>query len=196
MEADQATANTVRSSTAPELSEPNAPLKPVIIMLSGLPGTGKSFLSHKLAERLTFTIVESDAVRKELFAQPSYSPEESAAVFHTVHRRIEELLNNGRSVIFDATNLEEKHRKTVYQITRDTGARLIFLEVTAPLEIVKNRLKDRRLKHSRGDNSDANWEIYRKMCKTADKITLPHFTVNTGREISPMIEKIVKEATC
>jgi predicted alpha/beta-fold hydrolase len=33
---------------------------PVLVMLTGLPGTGKSHLAHLLAEALPFTIIESD----------------------------------------------------------------------------------------------------------------------------------------
>jgi hypothetical protein len=194
MEADQATANTVRQAAKPESKKHNTPSKPVIIMLSGLPGTGKSYFCRKLTERLPFMIVESDAVRKELFPNPSYSAGESASVFRAVHSLIEEMAQNGLSVIFDATNLEERHRKIVYRIAGRTGAKLMLVEVEAPPETVQTRLKARSLQRNCDDHSDATWEIYQKMRKTADEITRPHYTVNTAGDITPVIEKIVKEA--
>jgi predicted kinase len=192
MEADQTVAYAVRQAAKPQSEKHNT--HPVIIMLSGLPGTGKSFLSHKLAERLPFMIIESDAVRKELFPRPSYSARESAAVFRAVHHRIEKMLQNGLSVIFDATNLEERHRKIVYKIAERTGAKLILVEVEAPPETVQKRLKARSLNRSCNDHSDATWEIYRRMRKTAETINQSHYTVNTAGEINSIIEKIVKEA--
>jgi predicted kinase len=194
MEADQAAAGAVLHTTRQGPRILNTPVKPVIIMLSGLPGTGKSFLSHKLAERLPFVIVESDAIRKELFPRPSYSARESASLFRAVHYLIKETVQNGLSVIFDATNLEERHRKIVYRIAARTGARLILVEVEAPSQTVQNRLKNRLSECNSNNYSDATWEIYQRMKKSAEKIRLPHYTVDTAGDITPIIQQIVKEA--
>jgi predicted kinase len=194
MEADQAAAGAVLHTTRPGPSVLHTPVKPVIIMLSGLPGTGKTFLSHQLAERLGFLTVESDAIRKELFPRPSYSTRESASLFRAVHCLIKETVQNGLSLIFDATNLEERYRKIVYRIAGRTGARLILVEVEAPPQTVQNRLKDRLLERNSYNYSDATWEIYQRMKKSAEKIRLPHYTVDTTGDITPIIEKIVKEA--
>jgi predicted kinase len=167
--------------------------KPVIIMLIGLPGTGKSYLASKLAERLPFMIVESDAVRKELFPTPSYSPGESAAVFKVIHYIIGDLVHNKTSVIFDATNLEEKHRKTIYHIGENNEAKVILVNLEAPPDIVKNRLESRERKQETGDFSDATWAVYQKMKKTVNKISRPHFNVNTAEDITPIIEDIIRE---
>ena len=60
---------------------PELVAKPSLIVVSGLPGTGKSYFSNKLAERLPLIILESDALRKALFPSPSYSPQESSRLF-------------------------------------------------------------------------------------------------------------------
>jgi predicted kinase len=194
METAQVITDAVRQTVKPESKAQYLPIKSVIIMLSGLPGSGKSCLSRKLAEHLPFMIIESDAVRKELFPRPSYSARESACVFRAVHYVIEDLLANNLSMIFDATNLEERYRKTVYRIVERTGARLILVNVEAPPEIVQKRLYARSLKRTSDDKSDATWAIYQKMKKTAEKINRPHYTVNTAGDINPVIDKIIYEA--
>jgi predicted kinase len=194
MEADQSAIKVTRQTTRTEPNAQNTPLKPVLIMLSGLPGTGKSYICRKLAERLPYIVVESDALRKELFPRPSYSTRESASLFRAIHYQIKDILQKGLSVIFDATNLEERHRKIVYRIAGRAGARLILVEVEAPPLTVKKRLKD-RLKQRESDNySDATWEVYQRMKKSANKIRLSHFTVDTASDITPVIKEIVKEA--
>ena len=195
MEADQAAAGAILHIVQPGYKAEHIRVKTVIIMLSGLPGTGKSYLSRKLAERLGFSTLESDAVRKELFPRPSYSVRESTAVFRAIHNLIKERLQNSRSVIFDATNLEERHRKNVYRIAERTGARLILVEVEAPPQTVQKRLRARSLNRNNDNYSDATWETYQRMKKSADKIHIPHYTVNTEGDIGPIIEKIVKEAS-
>ena len=59
------------SESLGQLPEPAA--EPALIAVSGLPGTGKSYFCSKLAERLPFVILESDALRKVLCSPPSYS---------------------------------------------------------------------------------------------------------------------------
>jgi predicted kinase len=165
--------------------------KPAIIVVSGLPGTGKTYFCRHLAEYLPFVIVESDALRKQLFPTPAYSASESASLFRAIHSLIEDLLKKGTSVILDATNLEERHRERIYRIAESTNARLVLVQVEAPAELVRQRLKS-RAKKAEG-NSDADWTIYQKMKTTAEKIKRGHFTVDTSRDISPIIEKIVRE---
>jgi predicted kinase len=173
------------------LPEPEA--QPTIIVVSGLPGTGKSYLCHRLAERLPFVILESDALRKKLFTRPTYTAEESAYLFRTIHYLIEDLLKKGASIILDATNLEEKNRERIYNIAERLNARLIIVRTEAPPELVHKRLKQRVSRKNMDDNSDADWAVYQKMKTTVDKISRRHFTVDTSKDIAPAIEKILRE---
>ena len=70
---------------------PEAEARPTIIVVSGLPGTGKSYFCRRLAERLPFLILESDTLRKQLFQAPTYSAEESAYLFRAIYQLIEDL---------------------------------------------------------------------------------------------------------
>ncbi len=172
-----------------ELPEPV--VKPAFIAVSGLPGTGKSYFSSKLAERLPFVILESDALRKALFPSPTYSPEESSRLFRACHQLIEKMLKRGVPVILDATNLSERYRERLYSIAEHLDARLILVRVEAPPEVVHERLKA-RLGNSDG-SSDADWEVYKKMKPMVQKISRHHYAVDTSRDITPALNKIVRE---
>jgi predicted kinase len=174
------------------LPEPEVP--PVLIVVSGLPGTGKSYLSRRLSERLSYPVLESDALRKQLFRQPAYSNVENGILFRTIHRLIEELLEKGISLILDATNLTEKYRERLYNIADRYKARLIIARTEAPPEVVRERLKDRAVKARNGEQSDADWKVYLKLSTTVEKIRRRHFKVDTTKDITPLVEKIVKEA--
>ena len=173
---------------------PKAEAQPSLIVVCGLPGTGKSHFCHKLAERLPFLILESDALRKHLLPSPTYSIEESSHLFRAIHQLIEYLLKKGISIILDATNLEERHRERLYNIAERLGARLILISVQAPPELVEKRLKKRMSGKNVRDNSDADWEVYQKMKATAEKIKRRHFTVDTSKDITIIINKVVREA--
>jgi predicted kinase len=174
------------------LPEPVA--KPALVIVSGLPGTGKSYFSRKLAERLPSAVIESDALRKQLFPTPTYSAEESHRLFNACHRLIEELLGKGVPVILDATNLVEHHREPLYRIARRLGAKLIIVRVEAPRELVRQRLQSRAEGINREDKSDAGWSIYQRMRTRVERISRNYFAVDTSRDITPVIDKIVREA--
>jgi predicted kinase len=173
---------------------PEAEAEPTIIVVSGLPGTGKTYFCRRLAERLPFLILESDALRKQLFPKPTYSAEESASLFKAIYQLIGDLLKKGIPLILDATNLEERHRERIYNIAEGARARLILVSVRAPDSLVQKRLKKRTENKNVDDNSEANWAVYLKMKPTVDKIHRKHFSADTSRDITPVIDKVVREA--
>jgi predicted kinase len=172
---------------------PDPEVQPAFIIVSGLPGTGKSYFCHQLAERLPFLILESDALRKSLFPAPTYSAPESSHLFRTIHYLIEGLLRKGIPIILDATNLSERHRERLYNIAERLNAKLILVRVEAPPDLVQARLKARSERPEIEDNSDADWTVYQKMKPTAQKMRRKHYAVDTSRDITPVLDKIVRE---
>lgn len=172
-------------------SLPEPVVRPAFIVVSGLPGTGKTHFCQQLRQRLSAIILESDALRKILFPQPTYSPKESSYLFRLCHLLIDKLLSRGIPVILDATNLSERNREFLYSIAEKQKAKLILVRVEAPPDVVKERLQSRR--YDPQTKSDADWEVYQRMKSSVDRIRRQHLAVDTSRDITPVIEKIVKE---
>ncbi len=170
---------------------PEPVVKPAFIAVSGLPGTGKSYFCSKLTERLPFVILESDALRKTLFPAPSYSLPESSRLFRAIHLLAKRLLEKGIPLILDATNLSEPYREHIYSIADRLDAKLILVKVEAPPQVVRERLKARR--ENPGNKSDADWEVYQKMRSSVQKIRRNHYAVDTSRDITPVLDKIIRE---
>ena len=172
---------------------PEPVVEPTFIVVSGLPGTGKSYFCRRLVERLPFLILESDALRKTLFSSPDYSQQESTHLFQACHLLIEELLKKGVPIILDATNLSERHRERLYNIADRLEAKLILVRVEASPEVVRERLKARQEEANLADKSDADWEVYQRMKSTVQKIRRNYYAVDTSRDITPVLEKVVRE---
>jgi len=172
-----------------QLPEPVA--EPVLIVVSGLPDSGKTYFYNRLAERLALVILESDALRKTLFSSPSHSSQESAALFQAVHLLIEGLLKKGISLILDATNLSERYREYLYNIADRLQVKLVLVCVEAPPEVVYSRLKARS--GNPEGKADADWAVYRKMAPSVEQIRRNHYAVDTSRDITPVLDKIVRE---
>ena len=71
------------------------------------------------------------------------------------------------------------------------GIKLVLVRVEAPPELVYQRLKERAA-GSEG-NSDADWKVYQRMKPQAQRIHRRHYAVDTSRDITPVIDKIVRE---
>jgi predicted kinase len=176
----------------PDLPDPVA--KPFLIVLSGLPGTGKSYVSRKLAERIPCVILSSDTMRKALFPSPVYGAPENQRLFAALHILIEDLLSKNIAILLDATNLVEHHRERLYAIVHRLRLKLIILRVEAPPEVVQERLQARMaMDNAPQDSSDADFGVYLRMKTSKQRIRRQHFAVDTSRDIAPVIEKIVRE---
>jgi predicted kinase len=172
-----------------------APGQPALVMLVGLPGTGKSTLARRLAEELPAIIIESDQVRQMLFDPPRYSAEESRRVHLVCHILMGWYLRHYYHVVYDATNLYEYHRQLVYRLAEHSGARLLVAEITAAEEVVRRRLAPRRGElpdpRRRGDYSDADWDVYLSMRRRAEPIRHEHLTLDTSQgDLDGAIEKL------
>lgn len=83
-------------------------------MTVGIPASGKSTWARENASRFNFEIVSSDEVRMEMFGDNNIQGDPNI-VFQNVHERILNFLKSGKSVIFDATNLNYKHRMVILE---------------------------------------------------------------------------------
>ena len=87
-----------------------------LIILCGLPGSGKSSYAenYKAVDDAIIkgntVIHSSDAIREELFGDPSFQGD-NEKVFERMHKRTKEDLKAGKTVIYDATNITRKARR-------------------------------------------------------------------------------------
>jgi aminoglycoside phosphotransferase family enzyme/predicted kinase len=158
-----------------ELEEPGR--KPCLVLVMGLPGTGKSRLARGLAEAAGFAVVRSDVVRKELaglsgqqqtppqFRERLYSPAWNERTYAECLSRAERLLFEGRKVLVDATFREEQKRQTFLDAAVRWGVPAVILVCQAEPETVRQRLESRR-----EDASDADWSVYLQFAATWEKI--------------------------
>jgi len=166
-----------------------------VVMLVGAPGTGKSRLARQLGAALAAQVVETDRVRKQLFAEPRYTGGEHAAVYGWCHTLLKSALLAGRTVVFDATNLEERVRRRVYDIADDCAARLLIVWATAPAGVIQERLLRRHAEPDADDASDADWSVHLDLRRKAEPVRRPHIVVNTAADTRQLMAALVARAT-
>ncbi len=156
------------------LSELEGPQQtPCLVMVSGLPGTGKSTLAAELAARADFDLIRSDLVRKELagittnaatpagFEQGIYAPEWTERTYAECLRRAEQMLFEGQRVIVDANFRHDVQRRRFIEAAQRWGVPALLLVCQAEPKIVRQRLAART-----GDASEADWAIYLQAART------------------------------
>lgn len=166
---------------------------PALVVVSGLPGSGKSHFCRHLASRHPIAYLESDALRKALFDQPTHSPEESRRLFAACHYVLDRLLASGIHALLDATNLRAVHRRQLYAIADRHGAKLVLVQVRAPAAVVEERLAARARHADSRDLSDAGLEVYQRMRSLTQPIRRPHIVVDTSAEIEPAVDAVLRQ---
>jgi aminoglycoside phosphotransferase family enzyme/predicted kinase len=149
-----------------------------LVLVGGLPGTGKSTLAIGLATELGATLIRSDELRKELaglrsdqpapaaFGEGLYREEATAATYAEMLHRTEVAVALGESVVLDASWTAERHRTAARSIADRTATDLVEIQCSAPPDITALRMR-RRL-GAGGDPSDATPEIAAQMSLTQD----------------------------
>lgn len=165
---------------------------PFLVMLSGLPGTGKSYFARELVKQAPLLVMESDRLRKALVHEPRYTRGEHSRVFAACHLLLEEFLGQGRRVLFDAANLTERSRLPVYQIAVRASAPLLVISFTATESTVRRRLADRAAGQDPRNYSDADWLIHTRLRQGAQPIQGEHIALDTSGDIAQVVEEVAR----
>ncbi len=148
-----------------------------LVVVGGLPGTGKSTVAAGIGDRLGAVVLRSDEIRKELAGidtlQPApdgfqagiYDPSLTARTYGEMLRRARVALELGSSVVLDASFTDDRWRTEARAVASDTFADASELLCVAPREVAAERMRDRGLGR---DASDADPAIAAEMAETAD----------------------------
>jgi aminoglycoside phosphotransferase family enzyme/predicted kinase len=126
-----------------------------LILVGGLPGTGKSSLAGALADRLGCTVLGSDRTRKELaglapldsaaapYGTGIYSPEWHRRTYRELAARATDLLRLGETVILDASWTSEEQRDLLARVAEQEHAPMTALRCEAPQALTIERIRTR-----------------------------------------------------
>ncbi|MDR0345419.1 MAG: AAA family ATPase [Nocardiopsaceae bacterium] len=141
-----------------------------LVVIGGLPGTGKSTLAARVASALGAVLVRSDEVRKQLagldpgasaeapFGQGLYRPEMTDATYTEVLRQARAALAGGQSVVADASWHHLRWRDEVRSLAGASTADLSEFRCVLPAEVIMERIRGRS-----GGPSDATADIVMRL---------------------------------
>ncbi len=153
---------------------------PVLLVLCGLPGTGKSTIAHAVERALGAVVLSSDLLRKRLFGlEPTerwrggvgagpYTSEWTTRTYDALCSQAAAHLDGGRSVIVDATFPVASWRARFLTLASERHVPARVLHVVAPDAVVEERLAARA--HDASAVSDADLAVFRH---AADRFEAP-----------------------
>ena len=158
---------------------------PALILLSGVPGVGKTTFARALGARLPLQHIESDALRRRLFAHPRYTSWEHRSVFAAVERELTGTLGGGRIALVDATNLRHAHRQRFFKIAERHGAVTVSVRLVAPDAVVRERLRGPREGFSQADE-----RVYELLRGGEEPFRTPVVVVDTRFALEPALRLV------
>ncbi len=151
-----------------------------LLIMVGLPGTGKSSIVEALMEEIPCTVITTDNIRLRMRNEPTYTAAEMMLVYEVCYSIIESRLRRGQRVIFDASNYLAARREHVAKIAQRCGAPAAVCYVQAAQETIRQRLL-RRVSGGRRktDLSDADWSVYKWMVEAQEPVVGLHLILDT-----------------
>jgi uncharacterized protein len=178
--------------------------RPILWLVCGLPASGKSTIAKALAAILDISVIRSDVVRKDLFADARAADCErafeqglyTAYATETTYRKLfvlaREEIKKGQSVVIDATFSRTPQRVQALRLAASHSATPVFVECRAAEPVLAKRLKDRENRPSVSDARLSHLAAFQRrfvpMSRIADEI---HLRVDTERPLVDCLRRIL-----
>lgn len=158
----------------------------MVIIVFGLPGSGKSYFASRLAKKLGAIYVNSDELRMKLLAVRNYTDAEKLFVYDQMLKAMTEAITKKKPIVLDATFYREAIRTKFEQAAYGYQEQIIYIEVTAAEELVAERVSRPR-KHS-----EADFDIYLKLKAAFEPLQQEHLVlVSSKNDITPNLEQAI-----
>jgi aminoglycoside phosphotransferase family enzyme/predicted kinase len=154
---------------------------PVMVVMHGLSGSGKTWLSTKLMSTLPAVRINSDIERKRMFeldesedsgsdvAEGIYTDAANKELYGRIHGIGATILRSRHDVILDASYLKFSEREHAREMAADCNAGIVFIQAHAPVKILRDRIYKRA--RNGKETSEADPAVLAHQLETAEPLT-------------------------
>jgi len=161
--------------------------RPILIVIFGLPGTGKTTFATALSNQLGIKHFNTDIIRSLSGKSQQYDKENKALIYDEILKLTSLEFEKGKSVIVDATFYKKKLRKRFKVLAQEYDASVKWIEVCAGEEVVKKRVSKKRR------YSEADFAVYQMIKSQFEPMEEKYIQLFSGQEEMPdLIEKAIK----
>ena len=175
-------------SLSPSTSEPGPP---GLVILYGLPGSGKSYFAQLVAERCNAVVLNSDQNRRAIVEGALfYDGPENRRLFKALNRRVEELLDLGQVVVFDSTGLRDWIRNPLEGIAQDRNLVPVRVHLDPQEEVILHRLANRRPPPDPANGAKTWRDVYEWMLPGWQPINEPHLHLVNPESVYSTVDTV------
>lgn len=144
--------------------------RPILYLFIGYPGAGKTTVAKLLVVHTGGVHLWADHERRRMFIKPTHLNEESRQLYDQLNYQADQLLKDGKTVIFDTNFNFYKDREHLRRIAESRGAETKLIWVTTDRDTARKRAvggEDITSTRVLGDMTDAEFNAI------ADKLEVP-----------------------
>lgn len=129
--------------------ETNSVAKPHMIIMVGIPGSGKSFFAENFAESFKAPIISSEVIRNKLFIAPDYSTDEDLIILSVSDILVDQILKTSQTVVYRGNTETKAERTELYKKCKGAGYQPLLVwvqtdEITAKKRFI-SKITDKNL---------------------------------------------------
>lgn len=113
--------------------------RPMVLLMVGIPGAGKSHFARQFADIFHAPIVSYDKINYLLFAEPSFTKEEEVLVASLMNTQIKELFKTNKTFIIDGALNTKSARSEIAKLARKYDYGMLVVWVQTDLDSSKYR---------------------------------------------------------
>jgi predicted kinase len=168
----------------------------VIVVMAGLPGTGKSAIARRLAQLLPAIILDKDRVRAALFppSEIEYSLRQDDFCMDLMVRVAAYVLRRDptKLVIVDGRTFSRRHQLALWlEHAADLGVPVKIVECVCPDETVRERLEhDAAAGTHPATNRD--YAMYLSVKARFEPIEYPKLIVDTNDDLECCVQRVLR----
>lgn len=149
-----------------------SPNRPLLIMMVGIPGSGKSYFARQFSEVFNAPIISFDEIRSLLFYEPKYSKEEDVLVEQIMHSQASQLVKTQKTFIVDGGVNTRVARLNIERISRKNDYTTLVIWVQTDEASAKYRATRKNSSPTAFHNKPLSSELFDNYAK---RINPPQF---------------------
>jgi len=157
----------------------------MLIMVCGLPGTGKTTLAKAVAEKTDAVYLNSDSIRMSMLKEREYTEEEKKQIYEAMFEEAEKQMKDGKNVVLDATFYKKELRERAKSVADELKTAFFIIECVTHEDLLKERILKRK-----DTESEADFEVYKKVKTQFEPIEIEHLAVDTSMELEKQVELV------
>jgi predicted kinase len=147
----------------------------MIIVVLGLPGSGKSYFAQALAMDINAHYLNSDLIRNEKGARGKYSTEDKMLVYQTMAEKARQIVLTGNDVVVDGTFYLAATVDLFRTLSSTLATAIVFISIVAHEQLIRERLSQVR------KDSEANYDVYLKIKEVVEPLEVAHLTLQSSK---------------